>query len=88
MAKKTESLGDLIIVNESTHEAYAWSESIEWSEVLFLLKHLRESSLIEGTLTDDRFEGVITWEGQKYAGQNGDKCSHSPRRLGFNMQSK
>ena len=72
MAKKTESLGDLIIVNESTHEAYAWSESIKWSEVHFLLKHLYANKLIEGDLTETEFEGVITWEGRRYVVPNTD----------------
>ena len=72
MAKKTESLGDLIIVNESTHEAYAWTESIKWSEVHFLLKHLYANKLIEGDLTETEFEGVITWEGRRYVVPNTD----------------
>ena len=83
IGKKTESAGDLIAINESTYEAYAWSESIKWSEVHFLLTHLYQNRLIAGLLTETRFEGVITFEGRRYSNQIMNESHTSIRHIGF-----
>ena len=54
LAGQTNSVGTGFDVNQNTYAAYAWSESIEWEDVLYFLRYLKESSwLIQGMPFDD-----------------------------------
>jgi len=51
---QANSVGSGVDVRPNSYAAYAWSESIEWRDVLYFLNYLKESGwLIQGLGSDD-----------------------------------
>ena len=70
LAGQADSVGTGVDVRHNTHSAYAWSESIEWRDVLYFLIYLKESGwLTQGMGYDDinynvgLMSGVVTVAG-------------------------
>ena len=65
LSDRTQIVGEYVEVSpEKCDEACAWSESIEWREVHFLLSYLAERGWIQvGTLAGNMFKGWVTVEG-------------------------
>ena len=47
LVDQTKSAGDEVDVNDLDGQAFAWSESTQWSEISYLLKYLNGRGLIE-----------------------------------------
>ena len=65
IADSTNTLGDYVSVSlQSCDAARAWSESIEWQEVHYLLSYLKAKGWLDtGTFQDNIFKGWPTVEG-------------------------
>ncbi len=65
LSDQTQTVGEYVQVSpENCNGACAWSESVEWREVHFLLQYLRERGWIQtGTLAWNMFKGSVTVEG-------------------------
>ena len=65
LANVTQDLGEYIDLSPQACEAAcAWSESISWQEVVFLLRFLVEKGWVQaGTFENNRFKGWVTVEG-------------------------
>lgn len=48
---QTSHIGDKVTVDRQTGGAYAWSESTDWGEVEYLIKHLADHGLLNCTQT-------------------------------------
>ena len=48
ISSQAENLASIVEIREDTWEAYAWSESTEWGEVVYLLEFLLEMKWING----------------------------------------
>ena len=49
---------------KTARQACAWSESINWQEIAFLLRYLVEKGWVQaGTFENNRFKGWVTVEG-------------------------
>ncbi len=60
LVDQTKSAGDEVDVNDQDGQAFAWSESTQWSEVSYLLKYLTDGGFIEIT---DRSSNAIKRHG-------------------------
>ena len=47
LAGLADTVGTGVDVNKFTHAAYAWSESLEWKDIVFFLNYLRESGWLQ-----------------------------------------
>ncbi len=70
LASQTDTIGTGINIQRHTFSPYAWSESIRWEEVVYLLNYLCESGWLDHTETNNRIDedmglthGVITVAG-------------------------
>ena len=70
LAGQADSVGAGVNVIEATFSAYAWSESIKWEEVVYLLNFLRDSGWLDHTGTNNMVfkeyglaQGVVTVAG-------------------------
>ncbi len=65
VAEFLDTLGDYVTVSpEDCHAACAWSESIEWKEVYYLLSYLKTKGWLDaGTLQGNMFKGWPTVDG-------------------------
>lgn len=64
ISSQEETLASLVDVREESYEAYAWSESIEWGEVVYLLDYLQEMGWIQGQRSGEGwFQGQLTVHG-------------------------
>ncbi len=65
LANVTPEVGELVVISPQDCEAAcAWSESLNWQEVLFLLRYLVERGWVQaGTLQNNGFKGWVTVEG-------------------------
>ena len=48
IAQQSQTVSNRVLIVEDELRAYAWSESIEWQEVSYFLKYLRETDWIDG----------------------------------------
>ena len=61
---QAKNLASVVEITRHSYEAYAWSESIQWGEVLYLLEYLKEMGWIKGQFNLDRlFSGKPTVAG-------------------------
>ena len=63
IAKQTKTVGEVVGIGQDVHEAYAWSESTGWEEVLYLSHYLVSSGWLKGTFPPGDARGSITVEG-------------------------
>ena len=64
ISNQLDSLADAVEVKEESYGAYAWSESVEWGEVTYLLDYLEEMGWIQGQRSVARsFTGGLTVAG-------------------------
>ncbi len=67
LVDQTKSAGDEVDVNDEDGQAYAWSESTQWSEISYLLKYLSSRGLIEiidrSSVATKRHGAVVTVNG-------------------------
>ena len=70
LAEQVDTVGVGIDLNENTLSAFAWSESIKWKEVVYLLNYLRDSGWLNHSGTNNRVfensglvQGIVTVEG-------------------------
>ena len=64
ISNQSDSLADAVEVKEESYGAYAWSESVEWGEVTYLLDYLEEMGWIQGQRSVARsFTGGLTVAG-------------------------
>ncbi len=70
LAYQGDTIGIGIDIQANTLSPYAWSESIRWEEVVYLLNYLRESGWLDHTGTNNRInemsglvQGVVTVAG-------------------------
>ena len=47
LTKQVDTIGAGVNVQQDSFSAYAWSESVKWEEVVYLLNYLRESGWLE-----------------------------------------
>ena len=59
LVNKTESAGDVLVVRSPYPEALAWSESIDWPELRFLLTYLSNRGFIENFDHSQFSQGVF-----------------------------
>ena len=66
----SETVGRRIDISRSGHAAYAWSESISWSEVSYLVGYLLERGWLEGNIMlGGSFIGTVTIDGYSRIGE-------------------
>ena len=71
IADRSVPVSTLVDITESTHGAYAWSESTKWEDIAYLLDYLTERGWIEGKRINyfgkgsGAFNGVVTIEGHR-----------------------
>lgn len=61
---KTDIAGTNVLITDGSHEAFAWTESVDWQEVGYLLEHLKNKGLL--TLQRTRgvgYQAVVTVDG-------------------------
>lgn len=67
ISSQAENLATVVKVRPTSFEAFAWSESTEWGEVVYLLDYLEEMGWIQGTFLNRRgirwFRGKLTVAG-------------------------
>ena len=64
ISSQAKTLATVVEISEDTWEAYAWSESIEWDEVEYLLNYLEETGWVKGhRRTDGTFCEKLTVAG-------------------------
>ena len=70
LVERTDTVGTGVDVNWTTLAAFAWSESVVWEEVVFLLNYLRDRGWLDHTGTNNRIfpdtglaRGVVTMVG-------------------------
>lgn len=70
IAVLSNSIGAGVDIRQDTPSPYAWSESTEWEEVVFLLNYLRDSGWLDHTGTNNKIfketslaQGVVTVAG-------------------------
>ena len=64
IASQMETVATSVVIDQETHPAYTWSESINWDEVVYLLNYLAEMRWIQGQRTGDgRLYGGLTVDG-------------------------
>lgn len=70
LASQSDTIGTEVDVRHHTPLPYAWSESVKWEEVVYLLNFLRDNGWIDQTTSDDRvyhtrglIGGVVTVAG-------------------------
>ena len=70
IASQSTSIGAGVDIRHDTPSPYAWSESTEWEEVVFLLNYLRDSGWLDHTGTNNKVfkdtglvQGVVTVAG-------------------------
>ncbi len=77
VSSQAENLASIVEITEHSYEAYAWSESTEWEEVVYLLNYLEEMRWVKGQrLMDGSFSGKPTVAGyQRIAEQRANPDS-------------
>ena len=66
ISSQAETLASVVTISEDTWEAYAWSESIEWKEVEYLLNYLEETGWVKGHRSmDGSFCEKLTVDGHE-----------------------
>ena len=71
IADQSIPVSTLVDITESTHGAYAWSESTEWEDIAYLLDYLTERGWIKGKRINHfgegsgAFTGVVAVEGYR-----------------------
>ena len=64
ISDQAENLASIVSIRQDAHGAYAWSESTEWDEVVYLLDYLEEMEWIQGQRPGaGRFSGKLTVAG-------------------------
>ena len=63
IADQSGTVGDSVSISNSTHAAYAWSESIDWLEIEYFLNYLVKTGALEGTMFAGAFQGNVTIDG-------------------------
>ena len=64
IASHAEALATVVAIKDDTYAAYAWSESVEWGEVVYLLDYLKEMGWIQGQRSGEGwFYGGLTVAG-------------------------
>ena len=67
IANQMETVATIVVVKQETHAAYAWSESIDWDEVNYLLDYLEQMRWLQGQRSDERwFLGGLTVDGHSH----------------------
>lgn len=66
IARQAETIAAVVDIREETYGAYAWSESVDWSEVVYLLNYLQKMELIQGQRSGEGwFLGGLTVAGHR-----------------------
>lgn len=64
--RQATTISTVVNVQEASYGAYAWSESVDWDDVVYLLDYLREMGWIKGQGTaEGRFWGRLTVSGYR-----------------------
>ena len=64
VAEQERFVGYYVLIQEDTHQAYAWSESTNWREVDYFLVYLRNRGWLDGQrIANGGFHGVVTVTG-------------------------
>ena len=66
ISSQTETLASIVTIQPGTYAFYAWSESTEWDEVVYLLNYLEEKEWIQYERSGDGWlRGQLTIAGYK-----------------------
>ena len=64
IANQVESVGHMVSVTRNTLPTYAWSESVNWSELEYFVNYLVQKELLKGIMfAGGGFEGTVTVNG-------------------------
>ncbi len=63
ISRKARGLTGYVYFKPDSFDAYAWSESTEWNDVVYLHEYLRDKKWVEGHTGDERCAGQLTVDG-------------------------
>lgn len=63
ISRKARGLTGYVYFKPDSFDAYAWSESTEWNDVVYLHEYLRAKKWVEGHTGDERCVGQLTVDG-------------------------
>ena len=76
LVSQSDTIGDSINVQQNTPRPYAWSESVTWQEVVYLLNYLRDNEWLDHSGTNERINqtrglinGVVTVAGYNHVAE-------------------